>query len=351
MYGAKADDHQSSQRFRRFQIQREVSAVQCTPRSSGEIISSNLATAQQDYSTLNAVEALINLASTPMECESSTKEQQTQTDATSHSEPRQHSTQDASIQVDDDDAKLCEHLSKHKIGVSIIEGNDKLTQTFTGLPSWAMFLHLFLCLSPFTYSPLSILTTDNEMFLVLLRLQLNLIYEDLAQRFAISTSTAQRIFDRWIDIMHYRLKVLIKWPREVLRNNFPSMFQELYPKCVCIIDCSKIFIETPHSFSAHSATYSNYKKHNTVKFLIGITPNGCVCFLSKCWGGRVSDKQLTQESGFLNMLTPGDAVLADRGFTVKEDVAVYGAKLEIPSFTRGKKQLSQREVEQSQQLA
>lgn len=43
--------------------------------------------------------------------------------------------------------------------------------------------------------------------------------------------------------------------------------------------------------------------------------------------------------------------MADRGFTIEDDVALYGAKLQIPSFTRGKKQLSQREVELSQQLA
>ena len=64
---------------------------------------------------------------------------------------------------------------------------------------------------------------------------------------------------------------------------------------------------------------------------------------------QVSDKNLTQESGFLQLLNPGDTILADHGFTI--DGAVHGAKLRIPSFTRGKKQLSQREVEQSQQLA
>ena len=56
-------------------------------------------------------------------------------------------------------------------------------------------------------------------------------------------------------------------------------------------------------------------------------------------------KKMTQESGFFNLLEPGDTILADRGFTIEEDIAVYGAKLEIPSFTRGKTQLSQREVE------
>ena len=51
------------------------------------------------------------------------------------------------------------------------------------------------------------------------------------------------------------------------------------------------------------------------------------------------------------MIEPGDTILADRGFTISEDLRLYGAKLEIPSFTRGKSQLSQREVEFSQRLA
>ena len=65
----------------------------------------------------------------------------------------------------------------------------------------------------------------------------------------------------------------------------------------------------------------------------------------------MSDKNLTQQSGFLELLEPGDVVLADCGFTVEEDIAIHGAKLEIPAFTRGKKQLSQKDVEISQQLS
>ena len=131
----------------------------------------------------------------------------------------------------------------------------------------------------------------------------------------------------------------------------PAVFKELYPNCRCIIDCSEIFIETPRNFDARSKTYSNYKKHNTVKFLIGITPVGTISFLSRCWGGRVSDKNLTQESDFFEFVESGDVVLADRGFTIAEDLAVHGVKLEIPAFTRGKGQLSQRDVELSKQLS
>lgn len=107
----------------------------------------------------------------------------------------------------------------------------------------------------------------------------------------------------------------------------------------------------PSSFDARAKTYSNYKKHNTVKFLIGITPCGTISFLSQCWGGRVSDKIITQQSTFFNYLEPGDQVLADRGFLISDDIACYGATLIIPSFTRGKKQLSQEEIERSKQIS
>ena len=103
--------------------------------------------------------------------------------------------------------------------------------------------------------------------------------------------------------------------------------------------------------ASRAQTYSHYKKHNTIKFLVAITPSGVISFLSKCWGGRVSDKELTQESGFLNMLEPTDEIMADRGFLIQEDLALQGAKLTIPAFTKGKPQLSQKDVELSRQIA
>ena len=98
-------------------------------------------------------------------------------------------------------------------------------------------------------------------------------------------------------------------------------------------------------------TYSDYKKkHDTVKFLTGVTPCGSICFLSQCWGGCVSDKNLTQQSGFFRKLDR-DVVLANYGFTLTEDFAVHGAKLELLAFTRGKTQLTQCEIEKSEQLS
>jgi hypothetical protein len=42
--------------------------------------------------------------------------------------------------------------------------------------------------------------------------------------------------------------------------------------------------------------------------------------------------------------------LSDRGFLVSEELAAHGVTLGMPSFTRGKKQLSAMEVHKSKEL-
>lgn len=58
-----------------------------------------------------------------------------------------------------------------------------------------------------------------------------------------------------------------------------------------------------------------------------------------------------EDSGFLEYLLLGDVVLADRGFTVHEAVALQNAELKVPSFLGKKSQLSNVEVDMSRDLA
>ena len=111
-------------------------------------------------------------------------------------------------------------------------------------------------------------------------------------------------------------------------------------KCAVIIDCFEIRIATPSSVKARCETFSAYNHHNTVTFFIGITPQGVISFISNSWGGRTSDKHITEQSGFLNNLLPGDLVLADRGFDIAASVGTLCAQVKVPAFTKGKSQLS-----------
>ncbi len=187
----------------------------------------------------------------------------------------------ASQQTEDDPAHRVEtlqaenkELKQRSFGVSAIQGNDKATKFYTGLTKYSIFLHLFLFLSPFVKRSRS-LALDEELFLTLARLRLNLLLEDLARRYSISVGITSKIIQKWLEVMFVRLQFLITWPkREINSANMPPLFKLFYPSCRVIIDCSEVFIETPSCFDARSKTYSNYKKHNTVKFLIGITPCG-----------------------------------------------------------------------------
>ena len=98
---------------------------------------------------------------------------------------------------------------------------------------------------------------------------------------------------------------LIMWPdRDVLQKTMPTCFQKSFGKKVAIIidcfrDCFEIFIDRPSNLSALASTWSNYKHKNTAKVLLGITPQGVISYVSESWGGRASDKYITEHCGIL----------------------------------------------------
>ena len=193
----------------------------------------------------------------------------------------------------------------------------------------------------------------QEFVMVLIKLRLNVPFQDLAYRFVVSISTVSMIFSSWMVVMDARLSPLVSWPdRERLWRTMPMSFQYAFGKQVTvIIDCFEVFIARPTNLLARAQTFSNYKHHNTIKILIGITPQGTICFVSEAWGGHTSDKCLTENCGFLENLLPGDMVMADRGFTICESVGLKQAKLVIPAFTKGKSQLHPVDVERTRGIA
>ena len=90
-------------------------------------------------------------------------------------------------------------------------------------------------------------------------------------------------------------------------------------------------------------TFSNYKNSNTFKALVGISSYGVITFVS-LYPGSISDKELTRQSGILDLLNCGDSVMADRGFDIEDDLILRGVHLNMPLFLRGKKQFEENEL-------
>ena len=106
---------------------------------------------------------------------------------------------------------------------------------------------------------------------------------------------------------------------------------------------------TTYDLQLQSSTWSNYKHHNTAKFL-GCTPNGAVSFVSSLHVGSISDVELTKESGLLQVLE-GKNNISVMAFTIRDQLETIGVELNMPPFMEGRTQLSADEVLSGRKIA
>lgn len=123
-----------------------------------------------------------------------------------------------------------------------------------------------------------------------------------------------RITATWINLLCHTLKGIERFPPwHIVQKYMPASFKKQYHVYV-IIDVTEFYVERPSSLLSQCSTFSVYK--NTVKVLIGITPSGVVSFVSKCYEGSISDRKLVEASGLLELLEPGDQIMADKGLQI-----------------------------------
>ena len=251
-----------------------------------------------------------------------------------------------------------------------IQGNDHLVRFYTGFVSYMIFTAFFDFLGPvvnelnYWGSKKKVSTRQrrrshkldpkNQFFLTLVKLRLNLKVKDLAFRFGISTGSVSQYITTWICFLYHHLKELEWMPSvEQVFGTLPHAFQTKYPKTYAIIDGTEIFLQTPSDLHMQSSTWSQYKHHNTAKFLIACTPNGAISYVSPVFVGSISDVELTRVSGFLTKLEdkPGISIMADRGFTIRDMLKQLNIELNLPPFMEGRQQLPAEDVRVGRSIA
>ena len=191
----------------------------------------------------------------------------------------------------------------------------------------------------------------EEFLLVLVRIRRGFDTMEVGTMFGITQSHVSHVFITWVNILYKCFVQLLEWPSaEMICHNMPDSFNNFFPTTRVIIDCCEIKVQTPRNVDAQRETWSQYKSHNTFKFLIGIAPSGQTTYLSKLFCGSISDRDIVIQSGFLNLIEAGDNIIADRGFTIRDLLLRKNAKLNIPAFSGGK-QLSARAVSESRKIA
>ena len=149
------------------------------------------------------------------------------------------------------------------------------------------------------------------------------------------------------------LKKLVAWlPREAIRDNFSKAFIITGDnKFRVILDYAKVSIERSKALEYQAATSSDCKHLNTTNVLVSISPSGFITFLTSCYGGRESDKFITKDSGFYDLLERDDVVMTDLGFQIQEDLLLQFCNLQVPPGARAKSQMAKKEAQKPKEIA
>lgn len=170
------------------------------------------------------------------------------------------------------------------------------------------------------------------MIIMLMKLRQRFPSKDLAYRYEISISTVSSIINTdsvsvqsnpWYSDKMFQ-------SRELIQKHIPACFKSFKNTRVAI-DCFEIiFVQAFSNFAEQGNMYSSYKNHATLKCLVAISPLGAITFFSDVYEGSISDKDITVKSGLFDLLDPGDIVIADRGFLIRDILNPRKVDINIP---------------------
>ncbi|XP_064456557.1 uncharacterized protein LOC135367286 [Ornithodoros turicata] len=186
--------------------------------------------------------------------------------------------------------------------------------------------------------------------MILVRLRNGMSGKEISRNFGISEGHFSKVFATWINFLNHELKSITSFPTvDQIKPHLPKAFMK-FPNTRLVLDATEVRIQKPSSLKAQRQTFSHYKHYNTYKVVIGCTPDGYISFVSRLWGGSVSDVHVVEKSGLFDRLEPGDAIMVDKGFTfpcVPPGIDVY-----YPPFrVRGEAQMSREAVLNTRSVA
>ena len=147
--------------------------------------------------------------------------------------------------------------------------NDKASLLFTGIHMVHFFL-IVQVLEPCRKKAFKLPIVD-QILMTFMKLRLNSVIGDIAQRFKVSQSMASKIISFWIDCMAEKLKGLVcRLPKLVIINSMPQQCEKKYPQTTCIIDCAETSLQKPTNLDSRGSTFSHYKSTNTIKYLVAV---------------------------------------------------------------------------------
>lgn len=235
---------------------------------------------------------------------------------------------------------------KAAYSASMFAADDEGIKFYTGLETYAKFQLVFSTLYPeadsiqYRYGHQITIKAEDAFLLTLMKLRRNTADYELGRFFGLPKGSVSTVFVTWINFLEQMWGLLDTWPsRELVDFYMPEGFKQEYPMTRVIVDATEFPASKPSQPAAQQATFSTYKNRNTLKVLVGSTPDGLLSFKSNAYGGATSDRQIVERCDLVQKCDEGDSVMADRGFTVQDLFATQGVTVNMPSFFKGKSQL------------
>jgi hypothetical protein len=199
------------------------------------------------------------------------------------------------------------------------------------------------------------ISVQCQFLMTLEILRRNRSYQELYHHYWINPGLISQIFKTWVQFMYSKFRDLknAMFVRKCdIQKPLPRHFRnKMLHDTRVVIDCTECVCESTANYTQQGILWSSYKHRQTAKALIGVLPSGACCYISECFGGSISDRQIVVKSDFLDYIEPGDLVLADRGFTVDDLVREKGGTLVIPPFLNQRPSFRLEEVQRTKVIA
>ena len=167
-----------------------------------------------------------------------------------------------------------------------------------------------------------------------------------------SESIVQRLFSGWsIFTASVFNKIDLRPGHGFLLQKMPESFVTTgHGHTDLVIDATEFKFQCATNYEINSLMFSHYKNTHTGKALIGIAAHGMGILFSDVYPGSISDSDITEKAGILNLIEEEHELMSDRGFAVQELCSIKGIFLNRPK-QKDEDQFTQQEVHRNFDIA